>query len=215
MMAAVDNDIVLKGACYRLLPDVCGAGAEVARGDIGVLSSCRYVVKGRIERDYSLNDVPGVLAALAPFLESVTALDPTEDEQRMAADLEVGAQELGVPLDAGESQLCALVVERSIPALLTGDKRAIRAMDQLLETYGWLAQVCGRVKCLEQLVMGLIAPTGVDALRTRICCEPGVDKALDICFSCSGAHPGESSIRECLLSYIHELRTKASRVLAA
>jgi hypothetical protein len=214
MMAVVDNDIVLKGACYRLLPDVCGGGTELAPSEIGILSSCRYVVTDRISRDEGLQDAAGALLALAEFLESVTVLDPTEDEQRLAADLEFGAQGLGLPLDAGESQLCAVVVERSIPALLTGDKRAIVAVEELLETYGWLTSICGRVRCLEQLVYSLMSQIGLDATRVSICSEPGADTALDICFSCNDEDVGEASVRECLSSYIQYLRTQAPRVLA-
>jgi hypothetical protein len=213
-MGVVDNDIVLKGACYGLLPDVCGEGSEVPAEDLGVLSSCRFVVADRIRRHGSLRDTDRALQALAPFLEATTILDPTEDEQRLAADIEFGAQGLGLPLDAGESQLCAVLVERSIPLMLTGDKRAIVAMEQLLEAYDWLSDACGKVRCLEQLILVLIDRIEPDIVRACICGEPHVDTALGICFSCHEDATTEASIVECLESYINHLRSQAPHILA-
>lgn len=213
-MGVVDNDIILKGACYGLLPDICRGGAEVAAEDLGVLSSCRFIVADRIRQHGSLRDANRALQALAPFLEAAITLDPTEDEQRLAADIELGAQELGLPLDTGESQLCAVVVERSIPAMLTGDKRAVIAMEQLLEACGWLSYACGKVRCLEQLVLAMIDRIGPDTVRACICAEPGADNALGICFSCHDGVATEAAIIEGLRSYIDHLRAQAPHILA-
>ena len=79
-----------------------------------------------------------------------------------------------------EKANCRGRLERSIPALLTGDKRAIVAVEELLETYGWLTSVCGRVKCLEQLVYSLMSQIGLDTTRVSICSEPAADTALDL-----------------------------------
>jgi hypothetical protein len=35
------------------------------------------------------------------------------------------------------------------PLLLTGDKRAIEAIEQLLDTESRLTALCGRIRCLE------------------------------------------------------------------
>lgn len=213
-MGVVDNDIVLKGACYGLLPDVCGGGADVPAKELGVLSSCGFVVADRIRQHDSLRHSDRALQALVPFLDAATVLDPTEDEQRLAADIELGAQKLGLPLDTGESQLCAVVVERSIPSMLTGDKRAVVAMEQLLNAYDWLSGACGRVRCLEQLVLVLIDRIEPDIVRDCICSEPSVDTALGICFSCHEDAATEASIVESLQSYINHLRSQAPHILA-
>jgi hypothetical protein len=214
MQVLVDNDIVIKGACYRLLPELCAARNPAPSIDAGVLGSCKYVARDRICRDTSLNDVAGALDALSAFVAAATVVDPTSEEQRLAADLETGAQHLGVPLDVGESQLCAVMVERGISALLTGDKRAIGALEQLLDLHSWLDHLRGRVHALEQLVLAIVELQGSGEPRTKICSEPSVDSTLDICFRCHDSGADAPEIAEGLASYINDLRSTAPRVLA-
>jgi hypothetical protein len=214
MQALVDNDIVIKGACYRLLPDLCAAHDPALSIDIGVLGSCSHVARHRIGSDTSLNDNQGALDALSTFVAMVEIIDPTERERELAADLETGARELGIPLDVGESQLCAVMVERAVPALLTGDKRAIRAMERLLDVHGWLSHLSARVYSLEQLVLALTSIEGVDTSRTKICSERTVDTALDTCFRCHESAAAASDVHDALTSYIDDLRAAAPRVLA-
>ena len=80
----------------------------------------------------------------------------------MAADLEFRAQTTGLDLDVGESQLCAVLVMRMVPMLLTGDKRAISAIEHLFDLEPRIGWIAGRVYCLEQL-FAQFAPRGGDS----------------------------------------------------
>ena len=150
---------------------------------------------------------------LSSFLGMAVVVEPTDEEQRIAADFELAAQRAGLSLDTGESHLCALAVNRQVPRVLTGDKRAIAAIEGLLDADQRLGALSGKVYCLEQLVLIVLSVDSNDKLRGSICTENSVDKTLAICFSCRGNSSFEATA-ECLGSYIRDLRSKAPRVLA-
>ena len=60
-------------------------------------------------------------AAFRSFVDTAQIIEPTEEEQLMAADFELAAQRAAVALDSGESQLCAVLIARALRLLLTGD----------------------------------------------------------------------------------------------
>lgn len=213
MKAAIDNDILFKGACYRLLDELIATTCSDAE-TFGTLGSARFVVAKKIEKNRSLRNPAAALAALSQFLDRSEALEPTEGERSMAADLELGAQRLSINLDSGESQLCAMLVLRVLPLLLTGDKRAITALEKLLDADSRLIALCGKVRCLEQLVYDALMQGDHATLRTAICSEPEADKALTICFSCKSQSVVFASIVEGLQSYVKALRAEATRVLS-
>src|SRR5260370_733796 len=212
MTSLVDNDIVLKVSCYGLVDEillpVCES-IELA----GVLGTMKFVVSRRIRR-LGLNGGPDeAIACLESLLERIAVIEPTDEEQRMAADFELNAQRAGVSLDAGESQLCALAVTRSIPRLLTGDKRAIAGLDVLLEQDQRLSELCGKLYCLEHLVSKALSADSAGTIRNAICAQGAVDKTLAICFSCRN-EPQPEVTAQCLESYMRDLRIGALRILA-
>jgi hypothetical protein len=146
------------------------------------------------------------------MLSRLDQLEPDRDEVTLAAVFETEAQTLGLALDSGESLLLAVLVRRSAGLLLTGDKRAIGAIEQLIKRTGELG-IRGRLACLEQLICDLLISYSPDYLRARICREPDVDVTLSICFSChSGALAGASAA-EGLVSYVRALRRDAPTAL--
>lgn len=213
MTAVVDNDIILKCACYGLfdeLPGLAGSSATV----VGVLGAARFVVSRRIRRISLNRSREKALERLNAFLARSTTLEPTNQEIELAAAFELAAQQAAVSLDTGESQLCAIAISRAIPSLLTGDKRAIRALQTLLDRVSRLLALCGKVGCLEQLMLAAIDAGNGGTLRAAICAEPKVDRALAICFSCKNNAVSEQDIKDGLNSYISDLRASAVRILA-
>jgi len=212
MTAVVDNDVLFKGACYaeldRLVP---GASRD---GVVGVLGSARFVVPKRVGKTSLNGDRTKVLERFFEFLSRAETLEPADDEQKMAADLELAAQQQALNLDTGESQLCAILVQRALDWLVTGDKRGIAAIEALLNIEPRLKPICGKVKCLEQLFAEAVARHGHAMLRVAVCGEPHIDTALAICFSCKRRIVESAEVREGLLSYVNDLRKRAGRVLA-
>jgi hypothetical protein len=213
MNAVFDNDIISKGACYRLLPQLASAVCPIEQ--IGILGAARFVVTKKIKRRAIRGDKDSVLEGLAQFFEKVQEIEPSPDELQLAADLESAAQKANLNLDAGESQLCAILVTRLIAIFVTGDKRAIESIEQLIDLRSGLAAVNGKIRCLEQLFVHLLAQDGEAAVRDAVCAEPEVDKAIAICFSCSSPEVSPSVHLEALQSYISALKAVAPRALGS
>lgn len=214
MKVVVDNDILFKGACYGLLQEI-SAALKIETGECGVLGAARFVVRRKIKRAKLSQNSTLVAKRLEAFLTVAATLEPVGTEQALAARLEASALQLGLSLDAGESQLCAIVIERSVSRLVTGDKRAITALERLVSDDAELMKLCGTVVSLEQLVLLLMAQIHFDLIRDAICLESEADKTLTICFGCRSDNTSEPSARQGLDSYIRDLRSSASRVLAA
>jgi hypothetical protein len=214
MNVVVDNDIVYKGLCYGVLHDIVHPYNGTA-GSVGVLGAARFVVGKKVQKTRLRRSADLVAQELGRFLSGAVQLEPTDSEQSLAADLESAAQQHDVNLDAGESQLCAIVIERAIPILLTGDKRAITAMERLLDAELRLHGLRGKVRCLEQAVLYVLDQRDLETLRTAICTEPMVDKTLTICFGCSSPSMQRETVLQGLDSYIRALRAGATRILAS
>jgi hypothetical protein len=212
--AALDNDVVLKLACYSLLSDLLALYEDGQA--VGVLGAARFVLPTYIKRDRRIRDKGAASTALASFLRAVELLEPTPAEVALATAFEEAAVAASVSLDVGESQLCAIVLTRNISALVTGDKRAITGAEQLLETVEALRGLAGRIVCLEQLIHKIFEHIGYGIGRDRVCAEPAVDTALRMCCACNSSQCGQIArdrIREALLSYINDLRRLAPKLL--
>jgi hypothetical protein len=210
---ALDNDVLYKGVCYRLI-DELSSFVDASPSNVGILGAARYVVRGLIARGHLRNDTAAALVVLEDFVVKASILEPTKAERDLAAAIELAAQRDGLPLDAGESQLCAIAIARTMQRILTGDKRAIAALDRLLETFSELGALAHKLCCLEQAVLAISATVDVGTLRSRICSEPEIDKALAICFSCFSPTSATPDHIGGLESYIRSLRGDAGRMLA-
>jgi hypothetical protein len=164
MTVLVDNDILLKSACYRLLAEL--VTANCGTDNVGYLAGARFVISNRIRRTTLRGDAAAMETELVSFLANHVAIETTPEEQALAAALEASAQRMPVNLDTGESQLLAVMALRTLPSLFTGDKRAIIAIDRLIDVVEEIVVVSGKVICLEQLVKRAL--TQGDAVAIRI-----------------------------------------------
>lgn len=209
MEVLADNDILIKGACFRVLDELFSNIVQ----PIGILGAAPYVVRDAIKRKDLIGDSRVAVSDFDAFFEQAEVLEPSEEEQTLAADFELAAQEEGVPLDAGESQLCAVLIVRRLRLLYTGDKRAICALEELLAYDSRLLAIRGRVRCLEQLFLECTSETNLSTVRSAVCSEAKVDTALSICFSCGSSSLSFDTLSEALHSYINDLRRQAPQVL--
>lgn len=204
----VDNDVVLKSCCYgidelllELLDDV---GATPL-----ILAVARFVISGRIKRDRSLVDPERARASFERSIGRFREVEPTEAELAVAAEFEAAAQALNLELDGGESQLLAILIERRLALLLTGDKRAIVAIERIAAD-----MLPGpSIVCMEQVMTTLLGRIGLTRLRERVCAEPAVDQAMTSCFACRSTVVDAPSVEEGLRSYVGHLRKSSSRIL--
>lgn len=203
----VDNDVALKVACYSLADEMVSA-TSLGGTPPAILGVGRFVIRGRLARGSNILDVERAKAAFERLLEEVSLLEPDEAELAMAADLEAEANRRGLELDGGESQLLAILTNRACRLLITGDKRAIRAIGVIGK-----AEAAERIGCLEQLMTHLVQIAGVAAIRACVCAEPKVDRAISTCFGCARATTKQEEVLTALTSYIGHLDREAPGVL--
>jgi hypothetical protein len=204
----LDNDAALKIACYSLVEQMLTAITK--DGSLAaILGVGKFVIQGRLAKADNIADRQQAAQAFERFLEAASLVEPDEAELAVAAELEAEANKLNLELDGGESQLLAILVNRSCRLLITGDKRAIIAMASI-----GLSQTAGRVACLEQLMSQIVRLVGETLVRERVCAEPRIDRALTICCGCAGGQPSEGAILEGLASYIGWLGRSAPGILA-
>ena len=209
--AAVDNDVVLKAACYRfgsgLLRSV-PPGTQV----YGALGAAKYVLPRALKRRM-LADESAAEAELATVLDSLEVLEPDDVEQALASEIEFTAQRDGLPIDSGESQLLAIAINREFHHVLTGDKRAISALPKIAGVVTKLDALKLRIVCFEQAVRWLLLSAGEAAVRAAICAEPSVDASMRASFSCASISPKPGSSLLGLESQIRHLRATSGEFL--
>ncbi|WAH64488.1 hypothetical protein [Xanthomonas hortorum] len=211
--AALDNDVILKGASYGVLAELLAALPDGPYAH-GVLGAARFMLPKKLARKTVVR-MDGAIRDLQTALDAFEVLEPDETEQRLAAELQFNAQQASQALDAGEAQLAAMVVTRELRHLLTGDKRAIAALALTpLPVSIDRDQLAHKLICFEQAVWSLLDHQDTASIRAAICAEREVDTQLRICFSCSAPEVEEPSWREGLRSAIEEVRAGCPYLLA-
>ncbi|MBN9023306.1 MAG: hypothetical protein J0H08_14685 [Rhizobiales bacterium] len=204
----VDNDIVLKSCCYCIDEPLFELLDDVGATPL-ILTVAKFVIAGRIKRDRSLVNRERAHASFKRSFVRFREVEPTEEELALAAEFEATAQALNLELDGGESQLLALLIKRRISLLLTGDKRAIVAIERVAAE-----MLLGpSIICLEQVMTTLLGRVGLARLREGVCTEPDVDRAMTICFACRSTVVDQTSVEVGLRSYVDDLRKSSSRIL--
>jgi hypothetical protein len=211
--ALLDNDVALKTCCYAAVDDMLSCLGQV--GPVAVLGVARFVVASRIAKAQNIVNKTSAAAALNALLAAVTTLESDNTEIALAAEFEAEALARGVALDSGESQLLAVLLQRGTSLMLTGDKRAIAAIEAVAQAFRCATSATGRVACIEQLFMELLARCEVESLHERVCSEPNADKALSICFACHSQSFVVDNAVNGLISYINDLRMQAPTILVA
>lgn len=203
--AALDNDVILKGASYGVLTDLLASlpGAPYAHGALG---AARFMLPKKLAKK-TVTRMDAAKAELEVALAALEVLEPTKDERKLAAELQFNAQRASLPLDVGEAQLTAMAIARKMRHLLTGDKRAIAALASTRFPDGLPRErLVNRVICFEQAIWTLTDALGTANVRATICAEREVDTQMRICFSCSSPEVSEDSWREGLRAAIEAVR---------
>lgn len=202
----VDNDVVFKLCAYALHRILIEADA-FSPGFM--LPTASFVLRDLGRRSRKVSDRGAVAAAIEEAIAAMHIIRPSEDALSLAADLEDTANSLSLDLDPGESQLLAVLLVDGARLLLTGDKRAVVAMEALARDG---AQ--GRIASLEQVFLALLGVRDVMELRAAVCAEPGMDRTLTACFGCHSETATDASVQAGLESYVGALRRAAPTVLS-
>jgi len=201
----VDSDVILKLFAYHQAHFIV---EEIEGAPAAMLSVARFVIRKRIGNYVNDTNDPGLLETLEPLLSALVQIEPAPDEIDLAAQLEEAAIKDGLDLDVGEAQLLAVMVTRKADLLLTGDKRAVIAINRCLP-----APAQHRIVCLEQIIATILQAVDYNELRDRVCAKPDVDRALTACFSCYSPDVQSEDILQGLSSYCRDLRRKSGNSL--
>lgn len=204
--ALLDNDVIIKVCRYSLASETLSSLQK--RGhEPAVLAAARFVVEDRLRRHAP--DAGTALGILKPFLSGCRSIEPTDGEIEMAAAFEEAARNLNLELDAGESMLLAILLKRRARLLLTGDKRAIRAIEKMAP------EVEQAVACLEQLFATLNADWTLPVVKAGVCADQVADKTLTNVYGCRSDGLDVEAVIDGLRSYIEDLRRDCARILVA
>jgi len=211
-LVLIDNDILIKTACYGLQDDLL---AEARSGSHQVirLGVSEFVIRRYFKKNKNLVSPERAARQADTLIASIEGVEPTDQELKFAAELEEAALRAGLPFDTGESQLAAVLVYRHACLLLTGDKRAIAAAHAICQDLAIGAAFDGKFACLEQAIQFLGGKVGLVEIANRICSEPQADRALTCCCSCSSEDKDEKVIAEGLTSYVEHLRRASGALL--
>ena len=209
----LDNDLILKTCCFQIHGEAIAIFSREGR-QLGVLGAARFVLAKRLQKLSAPQPAKDAASSALTIVWGATVpIEPTDDEVQLAASFETTAQELGASLDSGESLLLAILIKRPAELLLTGDKRAIAAIEGISARLALAAQTSGRVACFEQLLIAVATRHGHQLLRGRVCAMAAADRTASICCACSSAAVDDKSIEEGLASYAGSVRASAPTVL--
>jgi hypothetical protein len=209
--AAVDTDVLLKAAAYRLSGEL--VSVLEPRGTPVALGLAHLITGRQLARKGGIRDRDGAGTELHRLLGMLGRLEPDHEEIAAAADLAAAAQEWGLPLDAGEAQLTAIVIKRGLPLFVTGDKRAIGAVARLVEGQPERASLVRRLACFEQILTSVVRLVGEEEVRARVCAEPDVDGAMRLACSCGREEWDPAQLHEACVSFIGAIRSEAGDLL--
>ncbi|MEG3177110.1 hypothetical protein U1872_12785 [Sphingomonas sp. RB3P16] len=211
--AAVDTDVLLKAAALRMAAE-CGDVLK-SYGRPMALGLTHLIAARQMARKRGVRDIGLAQAELAALLGTLGRLEPDELEIMLAAEFASVAQAKGLPLDAGEAQLAAIVVKRGLPLLVTGDKRAIGALADLTDGTPTRDVLVGRLACFEQVVAAIAGLVGAKAVRDKICAEPEVDGGMRLACSCGQAEWDPGQLGQACESFVGDVRKRAGILLLA
>jgi hypothetical protein len=213
--ALIDTDVLYKTAAYGLLHGLLDShpwGTDCFL----MLGAALFMVKKKLKKRPPARGAAAAIDEFEAALMSATTIEPSSDEVLFAANLEHAAQQHNVELDQGESLLCAVLLYRGGDYIFSGDKRAIVALQSLLGLESISVEIRPikqRLVCLEQLFLLLLENLECGRVRSAVCAEPNVDKALSNCFNCCSLNATIESWRDGLNSYIRSLKEQAPDVL--
>lgn len=212
---AIDNDVLIKTSLMKagehLLHHCCPEGCG---GAVVTLVTAKWVTLKRLERlvQDELADTEQ-LDYLRNMLSLTTELELDDAEVALATQLQEWALVESLGLDTGEAQLAALCALRGAQ-LVSGDKRAIVALDRAILAFSAMRDLAFKVGCLEQVVATIALHAGGPMVREAICSAGGVDTALRMAMECSRTTvPADYYSSVGLESYIDDLRRNAPLAL--
>lgn len=203
----IDNDILLKLISFQLMDEAIDS-LQLSTDRLFVLSTALYRFKRKRKQQEEYPD--DIWASAIAFVESCSSIAKPD-----LLDLGIlsEVQQLNAfPDQIHQGEIDLIIATRTIPdfLLMSGDKNCMKALYQLPDEI--YQRLCGRVVCLEQVVLKMIDLLGFKVVCDRIKPAAKCDKTIQLCFGYSEPAP-ESEVCEALQSYIDEIHRAAPGLL--
>lgn len=200
-----DNDVVLKLAEYELLD---------AFLDLLDHCACQTFILPTLSFVAGINN-PKRAAKIFSSEDKLTAIQRLVDKSKIAemrkAETVRLANSINVPnLDPGELALIACVTESDAETgLVTGDKRAVQALNNITDLTGLLTQCW--IIMLEHIVRYMLVKLDPVLIIEKIQHKPHLDVSLRICFKGKTLEAIEQII-EALNSYTYDIEKNCEKL---
>jgi len=202
MRLLVDNDIVLKLASFNLWDEAL-ACLEAAPEDVRWLPTARFALD--LHRGEAAARRWGATIAwrLAGIAATLRVLEEAPNDAVVAGLINV------VGIDVGERLLFATAAASDSTVVATGDKQSLLALANDPRCAAVHERLRGRLICLEQIVLQILAHNAFADVRARVLQSRAleIDRAVGIAFG-AGEQADEREVRKALLGYVTELRSK-------
>lgn len=206
MICLADNDAVFKLAACNLLNEALEV-LGLSRDDVYVLNTVKYQLrKGRsLNRLVEKYGVEGLNRALE-FVLSVNEIqgEPDIDELHLLSTIE--------DIDAGEAVLFAATRTLDDFIIITGDKKALKAIGKAAGCTFLRKRLEGRVLCFEQVVALILRTQGLDTIKPGIVSALSCDTALRVAFGSEMDTTLDGAL-DALDYYVSELRMETGALL--
>lgn len=162
-----------------------------------------------------LNRAGNVKAASRLFmvLKTVPCIDAMAvEEKELAGAIVTSSIQLGLAIDGGEALLMAIALNRKLPLIATGDKRAIRSLPALATALPAVNQLAGLLIPLELVLLKSLRHHGIAALLSRL--HGGADCDASICNALKEAGDCQVALDAELAARIDALRADAPGFIA-
>jgi len=203
----LDNDIIHKLVAFQLFDEAIAISElQIDKTSLRVLPTAKHFFRGK-QKKYGASPDPILTAVIELVSGCASAIYDVDDA--VAQELAELKQVEGI--HEGEQTLIVATRSQTDFLLLSGDKNCMRGLAAIPEPI--YRRLCGRVICLEQIILKLIEVKGFEFVRDRVLAMASFDKSLQICFGLVTPATEENVIAG-LNSYINDIRQQVPNLLA-
>ncbi|NUN65593.1 hypothetical protein HCU40_12730 [Pseudanabaena biceps] len=203
----LDNDITYKLVAFQLFDEAIAiSDLQIDKTNLRVLPTAKRVFQGKQKKSGTSPD-----PVLAEVIELVSSCAYAISDLDDAVTEELTQLKQFQDIHVGEAALIVATRSQTDFLLLSGDKNCMTQLAAIPEQI--YKRLCGRVICLEQIILKLIVVKGFVFVRDRVLPMVSCDKSIQICFGFSSSVREENVIAG-LNSYINEIRQQAPNLLA-
>lgn len=174
----IDNDVVIKLAQMSAYVDGLSAIGYSA-SDVGTLAvMLRFMGRFSAAKREKLTRSTAEAERLLAALQSITVIEPTEEEAKVIAAVGKLTLEHGLDLQAGELMLVVIAASRGGMRVATGDKRALRSLPDLENLWPDASALHRKFYCLEQIFRALAGAHDFARIRSAVTTSPKADDTI-------------------------------------